>query len=228
MAATDAIVELGPRGVRFEGPLLGVGAHSASVPCVVESVRGSLRIARDGEVVTARAVHVRAGVVHEVRASADARLVFWYFEPGALDWPELAGDVCVLGPSRRRWLRGDDARAVLLGRAERGRRAIDPRIARALRDLESEPDLLLESLAVRCGLSESRLRHLFQRAVGVPLSRYRWWLRLRHVARAVRGGRSLAAAAHDAGFSDAAHLSRTFRRTFGFAPSMLLARATLR
>jgi len=40
-------------------------------------------------------------------------------------------------------------------------------------------------------------------------------------------GASLTEAAHAAGFFDSAHFSRTFRQTFGFAPSTVLG-ATLR
>jgi AraC-like DNA-binding protein len=36
------------------------------------------------------------------------------------------------------------------------------------------------------------------------------------------GGQSWTAAAHDAGFADSAHLSRTCRRMFGFAPAALV------
>ena len=37
----------------------------------------------------------------------------------------------------------------------------------------------------------------------------------------IAGGSPLTRAAHEAGFSDSAHLSRTFRRMFGVAPTAL-------
>jgi AraC-like DNA-binding protein len=48
--------------------------------------------------------------------------------------------------------------------------------------------------------------------------------RVRHVLAwtLVREGAPLSAAAHAAGFADAAHLTRTSQRMFGFAPSALL------
>jgi AraC-like DNA-binding protein len=42
------------------------------------------------------------------------------------------------------------------------------------------------------------------------------------VAEEVAGGETLTGAAAAAGFSDSAHLSRTFRRAFGLPPSALL------
>jgi AraC family transcriptional regulator len=40
-------------------------------------------------------------------------------------------------------------------------------------------------------------------------------LRIERAVQLYAGGRSLTEAAHQAGFADSAHFSRTFRRTFG-------------
>lgn len=77
-------------------------------------------------------------------------------------------------------------------------------------------------LAAQVGLSSGRLSRLFKATTGMPIRRYVLWLRLRAALGALQsGGRSLSEAAHEAGFSDAAHLTRTFRRMFGIAPSEL-------
>lgn len=101
--------------------------------------------------------------------------------------------------------------------------AIDRRIRRSVAALRVAPSRTTASLAHTVGLSESRLRHLALEQLGVPLVRVRWWLQMRLVARALTRGFTLTNAAHEAGFSDAAHFTRTFRRMFGFAPSTLLA-----
>ena len=44
------------------------------------------------------------------------------------------------------------------------------------------------------------------------------WLRIYEACAALAEGASLSDAAYQAGFSDAAHFARTFRRTFGLAP----------
>jgi AraC-like DNA-binding protein len=72
-------------------------------------------------------------------------------------------------------------------------------------------------------LSPSRLRHLFVEQTGLAFKTYLLWLRLVHAVQAYSEGRSLTDAAHEAGFSDSAHFSRVFRRTFG-APATNLTR----
>lgn len=103
------------------------------------------------------------------------------------------------------------------------RAAFDPRIARCLSTIRRRLDgpLRLTDLAATLGVSESWLAHRFTDAVGVPIRRYILWQRLwRAMESALKGG-TLTQAAHEAGFSDSAHLSRTFRQTFGVAPSFL-------
>jgi transcriptional regulator GlxA family with amidase domain len=63
--------------------------------------------------------------------------------------------------------------------------------------------------------------HAFTESIGIPLRRYLAWLRLQRAAAAIVGGTPLAEAALAAGFSDAAHMSRTFRAMLGMTPSSL-------
>ena len=78
----------------------------------------------------------------------------------------------------------------------------------------AEPVSLGELVPV-CGLSVSRLSHLFVEQTGLPFRSYLLWLRLTRAVAAAADGLSLTEAAHEAGFADSAHLSRTFRRMFG-------------
>jgi AraC family transcriptional regulator len=99
----------------------------------------------------------------------------------------------------------------------------DPRIARALEWIASHPGTTPsgELLAAQVHLSESRFTHLFRQQTGLSLSRYLLWLRLFEGVAAVAGGDNMTSAAHRAGFADLAHMSRTFRSTFGVVPSEL-------
>ena len=106
--------------------------------------------------------------------------------------------------------------------------SIDHRVKRVLRDLpnrlaEAEA-VSLDAVAASVGLSPSRFLHLFTTSVGVPLRPYVLWLRLQCGASELARGRSVADAAHAAGFSDAAHFTRTFRRMIGATPRQVLQR----
>jgi transcriptional regulator GlxA family with amidase domain len=71
------------------------------------------------------------------------------------------------------------------------------------------------------GLSKQRLRHLFVEQTGLPFRTYLLWLRLMKGLEEYSTGASLTDAAHDAGFADSAHFSRTFRRMFGTTAAAL-------
>lgn len=99
----------------------------------------------------------------------------------------------------------------------------DERILRAVAYINSHLDapLTLEEVAEVAFLSPSRFRHLFVEQTGTALRPYILWRRFVRVWELLQAGESLSSAAHSAGFADAAHLSRTSRRMFGFPPSML-------
>ena len=108
------------------------------------------------------------------------------------------------------------------------RPAIDPRIANVLSRLAADPSDASPAadLAGALGLSESRFLHLFAEETHVPFRRYRLWTRLRAAARSALLGASLTDAALEAGFSDQAHLSRTFWSVFGVTPTSVLSRVS--
>ena len=70
-------------------------------------------------------------------------------------------------------------------------------------------------VAKQLALSESRFLHLFREQMGVAWRPYLLWRRLLCAVRRMSQGCPATEAAHQAGFSDSAHLSRTFRSTFG-------------
>lgn len=100
----------------------------------------------------------------------------------------------------------------------------DERILRAIAYINrnlSNP-LTLDSIAKEAFLSPTRFRHLFVEQTGTAFRPYVLWRRFLRSWSLVRDGAALSAAAHEAGFADAAHLTRTSQRMFGFAPSALL------
>jgi AraC family transcriptional regulator len=106
----------------------------------------------------------------------------------------------------------------------------DERILRATSYIRSHLDrpLTLEEVAEVACLSPSRFRHLFVEETGMALRPYILWRRFLRVWELMTARESLSAAAHAAGFADAAHLSRTCRRMFGFPPSALQLAAPLK
>src|SRR5687767_15092480 len=99
----------------------------------------------------------------------------------------------------------------------------DERILRAIAYINRHLDapLTLDAVAAEACLSPSRFRHLFVEQTGMALRPYILWRRFLRVWELMMAGESLSAAAHVAGFADAAHLTRTSRRLFGFPPSAL-------
>jgi len=76
--------------------------------------------------------------------------------------------------------------------------------------------------AAYASTSASRLSHRFSEEIGLPFRRFVLWTRMKRAVEVARSGGDLTEAALAAGFSDAAHLSRTFRAMFGLSPSLLL------
>lgn len=91
-------------------------------------------------------------------------------------------------------------------------------------DIFDANETSVASAARRCGLSQSRATHLMTDKLGAPPCTFRSWMRLRRAIGAVAfSGASLTRAAHEAGFSDAAHFTRTSRRLLGVTPRDLVA-----
>lgn len=151
----------------------------------------------------------------------------------------LDGPIRALDAAARSALYTRDAMALMKGDGDAWARAalgqlgvgapasrppLHPRVRRVLRHLHKSPpeaDTSLAALAEVAQLSPGRLMHTFTESIGIPLRPYLAWLRLQRAAGEITRGTPLSSAAASSGFSDAAHMSRTFRRMLGMAPSML-------
>lgn len=110
--------------------------------------------------------------------------------------------------------------------AERVPFSVDARVRTIIELVQASAgeNLPLSALADRVSLSNSRLVNLFKNQVGIPVRRYRLWHRIFRACCRLAEGDSTTEAALHAGFSDAAHLSHTFREILGIRPSDLFSR----
>jgi AraC-like DNA-binding protein len=102
--------------------------------------------------------------------------------------------------------------------------AIDSRVAKVVEKIKQTADdnLSVDDLASLVNLSVPRLVQIFKKQTGVPMRRYRLWHRLFITAVAIASGGNLTEAAMNAGFTDSAHFSHTFKAMFGMTPTTIL------
>jgi len=100
----------------------------------------------------------------------------------------------------------------------------DARITSALEwmRLHLASPMRIADVAKAVHLSPGRFRHLFVAQTGTSFRAWLLWARAEAAIAAATRGASWTDAAQDAGFADAAHFTRTCRRIFGIAPTMLV------
>jgi AraC family transcriptional regulator len=235
----------------YIGPGLPATPHSHHAIQICVSLSGAVRL-RPGPSAPwqeYRGALVPADQPHESDVAVDLLATLW-LEPGLADARAVVPDttrgriVRVEGPElaelreallacwRQRWaprraasLLDETLRAVS-SPVRPGNSRVDARVARVLGIVRSRSGgrCPLKELAALVALSPRRLEHLFKATTGVSLRHYLLWQRLRRAVEELATGSSVTRAAHSAGFSDTAHLSRTFRRMLGFTPSSALQR----
>lgn len=227
---------IGPGWAVFEGRSGDNRPHAHHALQLVLGVEGPVTVQVGPVTITAPALLIAADVPHALhpgrtrllfveRESAAGRQISAAFPQDVQSfdaltadalraaWP-LVRDVAELQPLLR----------VLCGNVAGMTTSMDPgSLARLQRVIGSLParvatPLALATLANEAALSPSRFAHRFKSITGLAVRPYLRWLRLAHALAFAAGGDSLTQAAYRAGFSDAAHLTRTMQRHFGVAP----------
>jgi AraC-like DNA-binding protein len=100
----------------------------------------------------------------------------------------------------------------------------DARILECLNSLQM-PERFSEQqsdFAARVSLSTSRLNHVFKDVTGVSFRHYKLWSQLLYFMKSLNQSKNLLDAAHNSGFYDSAHLSNSYRKMLGIAPSSII------
>jgi AraC family transcriptional regulator len=219
-------------------------SHSHHAIQVTFALKGEFRLSVGKEVLCGPVAAVAANVSHTFQASGVAAFLFIAPESSAglsLKQTLFASKsvvnvakgplVSALGELRECYERGANAEEL----RQLGQRLIaawpkadqrslpDHRVRQMIEYARNhlEGQITLPAAARIAHLSDGRARHLFVASTGLPFKTFVLWLRLERAIARYAGGSSLTEAAHDAGFADSAHLSRTFRRTFGLPAAAL-------
>ena len=235
-----------PSAMIVWGPGFTTASHRHHCVQLVMTMRGTLLIRGrlDDQWMRCGAALVRPDAPHEVDARDTTVLIGFVdseSELGAALGERIEGAIsCISEAQVARWRTAlgripNEARVERWVRTELLHRRrpvrIHPGVSLVLKHLREKlgisNDFSLKTLAVISGLSQSRFMHVFTESMGVPLRPYVLWLRLQRACCDLMGGASITAAAHSAGFSDAAHLTRTFRRMLGMTPTELALRKRL-
>ncbi len=234
-------VVLLPGRLLFLGPGARADRHAHHAVQIALGLDADVRVSMRGSTIEGRAVVIPADVEHELDALG-GRVAFLFVEPEGPRGRVLQAEALRRGAELAERLYAidpppaDDAdsgqvvawiEALLDCLTPRSRPSapLHPAIQTvlaSLRERVAEGVPRVTELAAEVGLSPTRLTHVFSEQVGIPLRAYLLWLRLELAASEVRRGANLTEAAHAAGFSDAAHLSRTFKASYGIPPSQVL------
>lgn len=224
-----------PRHVGYIGPELDVGMHETPIASFGVGLDGpfAFETAGHGEI-TARSVFTPSRVRH--RIVTDGWIMLVAAEPGSSAAVALSGSMRrTVGPfSFDSQYETALIAAAIGGVAEMDRllselaptpHAIDPRVARILRDIRADPAQHARAVdaASAAQMSVSHFLHVFADCTGTTFRRYQQWARLRIVGAGLDAGYDLTRCAAEAGFASPSHLSETFRRTFGLSLTALLA-----
>jgi AraC-like DNA-binding protein len=228
------------------GPGFAASPHRHHCVQLLMVMDGTLRIRRGppDNWIQCEAALIRPSASHEVDARGSTMLVAFVdsaSELGAALSAQIKGDIwrvpkkrvlfwrAALGqpPNKSRIQRWVQKHLLRKTRLPHIHPAIERIVAYLRRRLGGSRDLSLAALSAIAGLSRSRLMHLFTQSLGVPIRPYILWLRLQRAAGAIGRGATPTEAAYCAGFADAAHMSRTFRRMLGNTPKQVAHRRAL-
>ncbi len=209
----------------FSVDVTRIALHCNPVPCVITGRTRPLTVASRDEAVSGDTLLIRPGIEHTVICSGGINAMYL----DGLPWSgsglaeRLHGRLADLAIDAM--YRGSDAQTALRQRLASGVTRVPPRLMAVIEDMIADPmsRMTQRELADRLQMERTKALRLFKAATGQTFRRFKQWSGLQHAARKVASGELVRTAAMDAGFADAAHLTRTFRISFGLTPSEAIA-----
>jgi AraC-like DNA-binding protein len=201
----------------------GVAAHCNPVVCVISGIRGSVSVIGGAERVSGDVVLIRPGIEHRVECAGSGLNAMYLdgvvWDGGAALAQRLSGGIgqLALDAIFQNGEAQDELRRRLTVEAPPCPRAL----AAVIEELASDPMARMSQLelAARLQMERTAALRLFKAVTGQTFRRFKQWSGLQHAARQIASGELVRTAAMDAGFADTAHLTRTFRLSFGLTPS---------
>jgi AraC-like DNA-binding protein len=210
----------------FSAGIDRVALHANPVTCVISGIRGAVSVIGGGARVTGDVVLIRPGIEHEVVCEGGINAMYL----DGLSWPDGAALAeCLQGRLGNlafdAFFQGNGAQEELRLRLSNGLPPFPQELAGVLEELTSDPmsRMTQQELADRLRMERTRALRLFKAGTGQTFRRFKQWAGLRRAARQIASGELVRTAAMDGGFADTAHLTRTFRNSFGVTPSEAIA-----
>lgn len=203
-----------------------LAAHENPVTCVLAGLDRPLTVRSASERIEGDVVVIRAGVLHEVEIHGRAKVIYFDGAPFPFRAPlaeRLPRELVTLTEGALSSSPG--AQQELRARLTHGRPRCPARIARVIEAMAADPMTRMgqDELAERLGLERTQAMRALEAATGMTFRGLKRWTALRAATRDIARGALVRRAAMDAGFADTAHLTRTFRTTFGTTPTLATA-----
>ena len=216
----------------FAGVIPETGWHCHSADAWVYGLDEDIQVVLPDRTMKTRSAAIPAGTSHRIVAN-DTRFCVVYADPLV---HAKQTEVCGLTEHTQQgdWLgsliRIVDSRdpheeaALFMEERQNALTDLDPRISRVLDSIQNRIDENIPAgeLASSAGISESHLRHLISGGVGLPLRRFRLWMRLLHAIEQLSVHRKITPVALDTGFANPSHFSTAFKQHFGLTPRSVL------
>lgn len=200
--------------------------HRNPVTCILAGLDRPLTVCTHAERITGDMVVIRQGVEHWVEINGRAKVL--YFD--GLEFPFNAA-LAARVPREFASLAIDalassaGAQQELRARLSRARLRCPAAVTRTIDAIVADPMIRMNQneLAQRLRLERTQALRAFKAATGMTFREFKRWTALCAATRQIAEGQLVRTAAMDAGFADTAHLTRTFRATFGTTPTLATA-----